>query len=61
MLLPQRFKNKEKMALKGTKFPKEFSEKVDIRKVNLSSESKTALSDVPSSDWDNGHQSCGHG
>ncbi|GHJ84263.1 hypothetical protein NliqN6_0665 [Naganishia liquefaciens] len=31
-----RFKNKEKMALKGTKFPKEFSEKVDIRKVNLS-------------------------
>lgn len=27
------------MALKGTKFPKEFTEKVDIRKVNLSSES----------------------
>ncbi|KAJ9116678.1 hypothetical protein QFC20_000612 [Naganishia adeliensis] len=30
-----RFKNKEKMAMKATKFPKEFTEKVDIRKVNL--------------------------
>lgn len=30
-----RFKNKENMALKATKFPKIFTEKVDIRKVNL--------------------------
>jgi serine/arginine repetitive matrix protein 1 len=35
--MSQRFKNKEKMAMKATKFPKEFTEKVDIRKVNLAS------------------------
>lgn len=34
----QRFSNKEMKALKGTKFPKEFAEKVDVRKVNMASE-----------------------
>jgi hypothetical protein len=34
----QRFSDKESKALKGTKFPKEFNERVDMRKVNLTSE-----------------------
>lgn len=33
--LSQRFGNKELQALKRTKFPTEFSQKVDVRKVNV--------------------------
>lgn len=31
-----RFKDKEKLSIKSTKFPKHFAEKVDLRKVNVS-------------------------
>ncbi|TXT09157.1 hypothetical protein VHUM_02631 [Vanrija humicola] len=33
---PQRFKDKEALSIKATKFPPHFSEKVDLRKVNVS-------------------------
>lgn len=31
-----RFKDKELLGIKSTKFPKHFAEKVDLRKVNIS-------------------------
>lgn len=34
--MKKRFKDKELASIKSTKFPKHFSEKVDLRKVNIS-------------------------